>query len=326
MADSMKAVQAMSFGGPDVMQLNEIEKPEPGEGDLLVKIDGAGVNYADVYLRQGARGGDLPMTMGLEAVGTVAGMGAGVSGYSEGDRVVYRGGTSGCYAEFGTVPAKNACPVPDDVSDDIAQALHLQGMTAHYLAYDVHPLKAGESCLIHAGAGGVGHILIQLAKAKGATVYTTVGTVEKAELAAGYGADEVILYRDINFKDIVLERTGGKGVAAVYDSVGASTILDSIAYAGFRGVVAWFGDASGRPPEIDARILGAKCAYLTRVGLGPYVADRETLMRRCNDLFALLADGKLSVNVAPTRPLAEAAQAHTDLESRGTVGKLILNP
>lgn len=326
MTDSMKAVQAVAFGDPDVMELKDIARPEPGAGELLVKITGAGVNYADVYQRQGTRGGDLPMTMGLEAVGAVAGMGSGVSGFSEGDRVVYRGGTSGCYAEFGTVPADNVYVVPEGVSDDIALALQLQGMTAHYLAYDVHPLKAGESCLIHAGAGGVGHILIQLAKAKGATVYTTVGSVEKAELAASYGADEVILYRDINFKDLVLERTGGKGVAAVYDSVGASTIVDSIACAGFRGVVAWFGDASGPAPDINARLLSAKCAYLTRVGLGPYVADRETLLRRCDDLFGLLAEGKLSVNVAPTRPLAEAAQAHADLESRGTVGKLILKP
>ena len=326
MADTMKAVQLTEFGGPEVLQIAELPVPQPGDGELLVKIDGAGINFADVYMRQGARGGDLPMVLGMEAVGTVAAVGANVSGTGEGDQVVFRGNTTGSYAEFATVADKNTYKVPDGVSADVALALHLQGMTAHYLSHEVFTLGEGTSCLIHAGAGGVGHILIQIAKARGARVFATVGDAAKAEIAKGYGADEVILYDDVDFKDVVMDKTGGKGVDVVYDAVGKATIVNSIGCVHLQGVVAWYGDASGPPDPIDGRLLGPKCVYLTRVGLGPFVPNQAAVQRRCDDLFELVTAGKLNANVAPVRPLAEAAQAHADLQSRGTVGKLILRP
>ncbi|MFP6711875.1 MAG: quinone oxidoreductase [Rhodospirillales bacterium] len=323
---SMKAILISEFGGPEVCEYTDVPIPEIDDDHVLVKIDIAGINYLDIYTREGVRGGPLPFILGSEGAGTVTSIGKNVIDVAVGDIVVFRGSVTGAYAEYAVVPAWLTNTIPDGVSLEIATALHLQGMTAHYLANDVFPLNETHTCLIHAGAGGVGHQLIQLAKEKGARVLTTTGNTEKAEIAKGFGADETILYRETDFAEDVLDLTDGKGVDAVFDSVGQATIDGSITSTKLLGTVVLFGDASGVTPPIETRKLAANCIKLTRVALMPFVADHGAIVKRCDDLFRLHQEGKLTPMIAPIRPLAEAGAALTDLAGRNTHGKLLLKP
>ncbi len=322
----MKAVQVTAFGGPEVLAQVELPVPEPALGEVLVRLGAIGVNYSDIVTRQGLRGGQPPFVAGQEGAGHIVRLGEGVAGLAEGDMVSFTGARTGTYAEFTVVPARRIYQVPPGVSLEVAATLQIMGITVHYLTHDVFALGAGHDCLIHAGAGGVGHILIQTAKAKGAKVFTTVGSAQKAELARGHGADEVILYRQVNFKDRLLELTGGRGVDVVYDAIGKETVEDSIACVAFQGTLALFGDASGVAPPVDTRGLAVKAIYLTRVGMPSFIPDAETVARRCNAMLALIKAGKIELHIAPARPLAEAIGMHQDLEGRKTVGKNILVP
>ena len=253
-------------------------------------------------------------------------MGEGAGGLSEGDRVSFTGARTGSYAQYACVPVARAWQVPDGVSAEVAATLQIMGITVHYLTHDVYPLAAGERCLIHAGAGGVGHILIQLAKDRGAEVFTTVGSAEKAEIAKGYGADHVIEYAREDFAERVAELTGGSGVHVVFDAVGEATLEGSVACVGFQGTLVLFGDASGQAPPLDTRLLGRKAIYVTRVGMPSFIPDAASVARRCDHMLALVQAGRIRLNIQPPRPLAEAAAMHRDLEGRKTVGKHILLP
>ena len=326
-ANTMKAVRARAAGGPEVLEYVDVERPEPGEGEVLVKLDLIGVNYADIYRRQGSHHRETyPRILGQEGVGSVAALGVKATRMRKGDVVAFRGAKAGAYSEYAVVPESNLYKVPSALPAEAAVALQVQGLTAHYLANDVYRLKAGDSCLVHAGAGGVGHILIQLAKAKGARVLTTVGSAAKAERASRHGADEVILYRDENFAARVLELTDGKGVNVVYDGVGAATIPDSIAATAFLGMVATFGGSSGQAPPVDTTLLTPNCVCLTRVGLQRFIPDVDALIRRCDDLATMVESGKLRLDIAMPRPLSQAADVQRALESRSTTGKLIMQP
>ena len=326
MVETMKAIQVSEFGGPDVLELVEIPVPQPGDDQVLVKQVAAGINFADVYLREGRSGGTPPFILGREGAGIVLATGKNVRGLAEGDLVSYRGPGPGSFAEY-VVASKNlSFKVPDGIDPLQATAIQVQGMTAHYLTHDVFDMGPGHRCLVHAGAGGVGHILIQIAKAKGATVFTTVGSAEKADLARSYGADEVIMYREREFPEAVLAGTGGRGVDVVYDAVGKATIEGSIRAAAFQGTVALYGDASGQTPPVDTELLGANCTYLTRVGLPRFTRTAEAINRRCGYLVDLIRAGSLSLNIADPWPLEKAADAFRALEARATVGKQILLP
>ncbi len=243
-----------------------------------------------------------------------------------GDLVSFTGARTGTYVEFTVVNAEKIYKAPERVTPEVAATLQIMGITVHYLMHDVFALGPGHDCLIHAGAGGVGHIAVQTAKAKGATVFTTVGSPEKAELVMGYGADHVIQYREVNFKDRILELTDGRGVDVVYDAIGKETTQDSIACVAFQGTLALFGDTSGVAEPVDTRLLGKEAIYVTRVGMPSFIPDGEAVTRRCNDMLALITAGKLNLNIAPPRPLAQAMEMHRDLEGRKTVGKNILLP
>lgn len=325
--NTMKAVRARVAGGPEVLEYADVARPDPGHGEALVKLELIGVNYADIYRRQGSHHRETyPRILGQEGVGMVTALGANATRIKEGDVVAFRGAKAGAYCEYAVVPENQLYKVPDVLSAASAVALQVQGMTAHYLANDVYPLKPGDSCLVHAGAGGVGHILIQLAKARGARVLTTVGSPEKAERASRHGADEIILYRQENFAARVLELTDGKGVNVVYDGVGAATIADSIAATAFLGMVATFGGASGTAPPVDTTLLTPNCVCLTRAGLQRFIPDVDALTRRCDDLAGLVVSGKLRLDIATPRPLSQAADVHRALESRSTTGKLLMQP
>ena len=324
--DLMEAVQVAEFGGPEVCSLVNLPVPICGDEEILVKVLLAGINYLDIYTREGIRGGPLPFILGSEGAGEIVEIGSKVSNLSVGDHVVFRGSTTGSYAEYATVPAWVAYLIPEDISSDKAVTMHLQGMTAHYLANDVFPLKSNHTCLIHAGAGGVGHQLIQLAKVKGARVITTTGSLEKAKIAEEFGADEVILYQETDFSEKTLELTKGVGVDVVFDSVGKTTVDGSINCTKFLGTVVLFGDASGVVPPLETRKLVNNCVKLTRVGLYPFVADQAAIKNRCDELFDLHKAGELQLLVAPIRPLSEAAEVLENMENRKTTGKLLLKP
>lgn len=322
----MRAVVVTRNGGPEVLELRDVPEPEPGAGELLVDIDAAGVNYRDVYEREGGGpyGGDPPFSAGVEGAGTVATVGADAGGFSVGDSVAWSN-APGSYAERVVVPAKVAVPIPDGVSTEQAAAVLLQGMTAHYLAMSTYPVQAGDSVLVHAGAGGVGLLLIQIAKRRGGRVIATTSTDEKAQLALGAGADEAIGYD--GFAERVRELTGGEGVAAVYDGIGKDTFDDSLASLRPRGYMVLYGAASGRPDPLDpARLVAGGSLFLTRPSLQHYSAGREELLQRAGDVFGWVASGELSVRIGGRYPLVEARRAQEDLESRGTTGKLILLP
>jgi NADPH2:quinone reductase len=323
----MKAIAIDRNGGPDVLKLHDIPTPEPKAGEALVRLAASGVNFIDVYFRNGTyKAPQFPFVLGQEGAGVVEAVGAGVTAVAKGERVAYAG-TPGSYAEFAAVPAERLVPVPDSVSLRDAAALMLQGMTAHYLSNSTYPLRAGDVALVHAGAGGVGLLLTQLAVAKGATVITTVSTPEKAELSTRAGASHTIDYTTEDFAAIVRRLTDGKGAHVVYDSVGKTTWERSLDALRPRGYLALFGASSGPVPPIDPQILNTKGSlFLTRPSLHHHIATRDELTWRAGELFASVLDGALNLRVEHTYPLADAARAHTDLEARGTTGKLLLLP
>lgn len=323
----MKAITVERPGGPEVLHLAEVPKPEPQAGQVLVKIVASGVNYIDVYFRNGHyKAPHLPFTPGMEAAGIVESVGPGVTAFKPGDHVAYPSAL-GAYAEYAVVPDEKLAHVPAGVSLRDAATLMLQGMTAHYLVNSTFPLAPKATALVQAGAGGVGLLLTQLAKAKGATVITTVSTAEKARLSKEAGADHVIDYTKEDFAARTREFTGGKGVDVVYDSVGKTTFEKSLDSLRPRGMLVLFGASSGPVPAFDPQVLAAKGSlFLTRPTLVNYIATREDLEWRARDLFVLVLEGKLKLRAEHEYPLADAARAHSELEGRVTTGKLLLVP
>lgn len=322
----MRAIQVEQNGGPEVLQLRDIPEPVAAAGQALVRIEACGVNFIDVYFREGRYPAKLPFVPGQEAAGTVVSVGEGVSLVKPGDRVAWCG-VMGTYAEMAAVPADRLVKVPEGVSTEQAAAVMLQGMTAQYLVHSTYAVQRGDSVLVHAGAGGVGLLLIQMAKALGARVFTTVSTEEKAALARGAGADEVILYTQENFVPRVKELTEGCGLPVVYDSVGKTTFEGSLECLRPRGLCALFGGSSGAVPPFDLiRLSTLGSLYLTRPTLKDYIATREELEQRSNDVLQAVANGSLHVRMEHTYRLEDAAQAHRDLQGRKTTGKVILQP
>ncbi|QXV58176.1 quinone oxidoreductase [Amycolatopsis sp. TNS106] len=320
------AVQIRRTGGPEVLELSEVEVGEPGSGELLVDVAAAGVNYIDTYHREGIYPVDTPFILGMEGAGTVAAVGADVTGFAVGDRVAWQG-SLGSYAQRRVLPAAIAVKIPDGVTEETAAATMLQGVTAHALIASTYEVKAGDDVLIHAAAGGMGLLLVQLAKARGARVIGTVSTDEKAELAKQAGADDVIRYDQVDFAEAVRDLTRGKGVEVVYDGVGKSTVDGSLASLKIRGLLALYGAASGPVPPIDPQLLNRSgSVYLTRPTSAHYVLTREELEWRVNELFAAVQDGSLNIRIGGRYPLADARQAHEDLQGRRTTGKLLLIP
>ncbi len=322
----MKAIQITEMGGPEKLTLVDIERPEPGPGEVLVKIEAAGLNFIDTYQRAGLYPIDLPYILGMEGGGTVETVGADVTGFAPGDAVAYAM-SAGSYAEYNVVPARILIKVPEAVSIRQAAAVMLQGMTAHYLAHSTFTLQPGDRCLVHAGAGGVGRLLIQIARNAGATVYATVGTEEKAEIARECGADAVILYDEVNFQEEVMRLTEGEGVEVVYDAVAKATWERSLHSLKERGMLVLYGNASGLTPAIDPLLLSTNGAlFLTRPGLGSYVSTRGDLEWRASDVLGWVEDGSLKLRTEFDYPLAEAADAHRALEGRQTTGKVLIIP
>lgn len=322
----MKAVRVHKYGGPEVLTQEEIPVPEPKAGEARVKIEAAGVNFIDIYQRTGLYPLQTPFTLGMEGAGTVDAVGEGAGEVKPGDRVAYAM-TLGSYAEYAVVPAWKLAPVPANIDAQSGAALMLQGMTAHYLTHSTYPLKRGEMALVHAAAGGVGLLLIQIAKQRGATVIGTVSTEAKARLAKDAGADHLILYTQTDFADEIKKITAGRGVHVVYDSVGQSTFEKSLDCLRPRGYLVLFGQSSGPVPPFDAGKLAAKGSlFLTRPTLIHYTSDRAELLERAGDLFSWTASGKLKLRIDKTFALAEAAEAHRQLEGRKTAGKIILLP
>ncbi len=322
----MKAVRIHGYGGVEVLKYEEVEKPEPGEGQVRVKIEAVGVNFIDIYHRIGRYQGSLPLTLGQEGGGVVDAVGANVTDFKPGDRVVYAS-VQGSYAEYAIVPAWMLVPVPKEVDMQLATAVMLQGLTAHYLTHSTYPLQQGETALVHAAGGGAGGLLVQIAKLRGARVIGTVSTEEKAALAREAGADEVINYAQSDFEMEVKRITSNKGVDVVYDSVGKDTFEKGLNCLRKRGYMVLYGQSSGPAPQIDPQILNGKGSlFLTRPTLGHYTADRAELVGRTNDLFNWIAAGKLKVRVDKTYPLADAGEAHRYLEGRQSKGKILLLP
>lgn len=325
----MKAIEVTRHGGPEVLRLVEVDRPEPGTGEVLVAVEAAGVNFIDTYQRRGVYPREAPFVLGVEGTGTVTAIGPDVTGLRTGDRVAWSD-APGSYAEQVVVRAERAVPVPDGVPSDLATAALLQGLTAHYLTRSTHEVVPGESVLVHAAAGGTGRLVTQMATRFGGRVIATVSTEAKADLAREAGAAEVVLYRDLSSEELAAEvrqLTGGEGVAVVYDGVGAATFEASLAALRPRGLLALFGAASGQVPPFDlARLNGAGSLFVTRPTLAHHVATRQELLDRAADVFAWIEDGTISPRVGGRYPLADAAAAHTDLESRGTTGKLVLLP
>jgi NADPH2:quinone reductase len=323
----MKAARVHNYGGPEVLKYEDAPAPSAGKGEAIVKVAATGVNFVDIYYRSGLyKAPQLPFIPGQEAAGTVTSTGEGVTEVKIGDRVAYAM-TQGSYAEFAAVPAWKLVKLPDNIDFKLGAAIMLQGMTAHYLTHSAFPLKVGQSALVHAGAGGVGLLLIQIAKRLGAKVYTTVGNEEKGELARGAGADEVIIYSRQDFENEVKRLTGGRGVDVVYDSVGATTFEKSLNCLKPRGYLVYYGHSSGPVPAFDPSVLVAKGSlFLTRPSLMHYAATREEVLWRAGDLFKWAGSGELKVRVSHTFPLSEAQRAQEDLAGRRTTGKVLLIP
>ncbi|MCH7832253.1 MAG: quinone oxidoreductase [Proteobacteria bacterium] len=326
----MKAIQISEYGGSDTLAMADVAAPEPGEGEALVKIAYAGVNFIDVYMRGGVfrkletYPNKPPFTPGMEGAGTVEAVGPGVTEVAEGDTVGYCLEV-GSYAEYAIVPAWKLVKVPADVPLDVATALQLQGMTAHYLTHSLFPLAEGHTCLIHAGAGGMGQLAIQLAKMRGARVIVTVGSAEKVEIAKARGADHAILYRDVDFADAVLDITDGVGADVVYDSVGKDTIKGSLKCLKSRGVLSNNGNASGPIGALDPLDLAeAGSVFFTRPHLASYIATPEERNQRADDLHRLYREGRLTVTIDRELPLADAKAAHDAMEGRLSKGKFLL--
>jgi NADPH:quinone reductase len=322
----MKAIQIQETGGPEVLRLAELPIPQPGPGQVLLRVEATGVNFVEIYFRKGVYKAALPLTPGSEAAGTVEELGPGVTGFAAGDLVASTG-VLGSYAEYALVPAAQLVKVPAGLTPEQAAAAMLQGMTAHYLAYSTFPLKAGETALVHAGAGGVGLLLTQMAAKIGARVITTVSSPAKAELSREAGAAEVILYTEQDFEAEVKRLTNGKGVDVVYDSVGKTTFDKSLNCLRPRGLLALFGQASGVVPPFDLAQLNSKGSlFITRPTLWHYIATRAELEWRAGDVLNWAAKRELKLRTEHTYPLAEAAQAQIDMEGRKTTGKILLAP
>ena len=322
----MNAVRVHKYGGPEVLTLEEMPVPEPKAGEARVKIEAIGVNYIDVYQRTGLYPLQTPFTLGTEGAGIVDAVGPNVTEVKKGERVGYAM-IPGSYAEYAIVPAARLVPIPPNIDARSAAALMLQGMTAHYLTHSTYPLKKGETALLHAAAGGVGLLLIQIVKQLGATVIGTVSTEAKAGLARAAGIDEVIFYTRQDFEAEVKRLTGGRGVDVVYDSVGQTTFDKSLDCLRPRGYLVLFGQSSGPVPPFEPGKLAAKGSlFLTRPSLAHYTLDRAELLQRANDLFSWTASGKLKLRMEKTFRMAEAAEAHRQLEGRKTTGKVILLP
>jgi NADPH:quinone reductase len=322
----MKAIQVKQPGGPEAMELVELPVPQPKANEAVIKLSASGVNFIDVYFREGRYKAPLPIVLGQEGAGVVTAVGADVKSVKAGDRVAWSG-PLGSYAEYAALPADRLVPIPSGVTEQQAAAVLLQGMTAHYLSHDTYPLKRGETALVHAAAGGVGLLLVQMAHNIGARVIATVSTDEKARLAREAGADEIILYTQSDFEAETKRLTAGKGVDVVYDSVGKTTFEKGLNILRPRGLMALFGGSSGAVPALDPITLMQKGSiYLTRPTLLNYVATREDLIARSGAVFSMIATGKLKLRIEHTYPLAEAQRAHRDLEGRKTTGKLLLLP
>jgi NADPH2:quinone reductase len=322
----MKAIQVKQVGGPEVMEVADLPVPQPKANEAVVKLAASGVNYIDVYVREGRYKTPLPFVLGQEGAGVVTAVGADVRLFKAGDRVAWAG-FLGSYAEYAALPADRLVPVPRSVTDEQAAAAMLQGMTAHYLSHDTYPLKKGETALVHAAAGGVGLLLAQMAHHIGARVIATVSTDEKAKLARAAGADEVIHYTQADFEAETKRLTGGKGVDVVYDSVGKTTFEKGLNVLRPRGMMVLFGGSSGPVPPFDLIALSQKGSlYVTRPTLGHYIATREELVARSSAVLGMIVTGKLQLRIEYTYPLAEARRAHRDLEGRKTTGKLLLIP
>ena len=322
----MKAIQIHETGGPEVLSLADLPIPQPGPGQVLIRVEAVGVNFIEVYFRNGVYKAALPLTLGSEAAGTVEELGPGVTGFAAGDAVASVAAL-GSYAEYALVPAAALVKVPEGLTMQQAAAALLQGMTAHYLSHSTFPLKAGDTALVHAGAGGVGLLLTQMAARLGARVIATVSTAEKAELSRSAGASDVILYTEKDFAAEVKRLTGGKGVDVVYDSVGKTTFEGSLNCLRPRGLLALFGASSGPVPPFDLIPLSSKGSlFVTRPTLWHYVATRAELEQRSGDVLGWAAKGELKLRTEHVYPLSDAAQAQTDLEDRKTTGKILLEP
>jgi NADPH2:quinone reductase len=320
----MRAVRVHQSGGPEVLRYEEVPTPEPGAGEALVELEASGVNFIDIYKRAGLYKIPLPATLGEEGAGKVVAVGVDVTEVRVGDRVAWAS-VLGSYAEFALVPASRLVPVPSEISATQAAALMLQGMTAHYLACSTYALRPGDWCLVHAAAGGVGLLLVQIAKKRGARVIGTVGSDEKAELAREAGADDVIVYTRQDFVQETKRLTGGRGVDVVYDSVGRSTFLRGLDVIVPRGMMVLFGQSSGPVAPIDPQTLNQKGSlFLTRPTLHHYVASREDLLWRAREIFTSVATGELALRIGAEYPLGAAAEAHRALEGRRTTGKVLL--
>lgn len=324
----MHAIEVSETGGPEVLRYVDTPQPSPGPGEVLIEAEAIGVNYIDTYFRSGQYPRQLPFILGQETSGTVVDTGEGVEGFTAGDRVV-TATASGGYAEYATAPASFTASVPDGVPADVAASALLKGLTAHYLLKSVYPVQAGDTVLVHAGAGGVGLILTQWAHLLGARVITTVSTPEKARMSAKAGADEVLSYPDDadEFGERIRALTDGAGVAAVYDGVGATTFDASLASLAVRGTLALFGAASGPVPPFDPqRLNAAGSVFLTRPSLAHFVRTGQEFSWRAGELFSAIARGDITVEVGGRYPLADAARAHEDLQGRKTTGSIVLVP
>jgi len=321
----VRAIHVTEHGGPDVLELQDIPDPTPGPGELLVDVEAIGVNYRDVYEREGGgtHAAETPHGAGVEGAGTVAEVGEGVERFAPGDRVAWSN-APGSYAERVLVSDDAAVALPDGISSEVAAAVILQGTTAHYLAVSTYPIQPGDTVIVHAAAGGVGLLLTQIAKRRGGRVIATTSTDEKAELARGAGADETIGYE--GFGERARELTGGEGVHAVYDGIGATTFDESLGALRPRGYMVLYGAASGPPPPVEIAKLNAKSLFLTRPTLVHYGQTGEELRERAGEVLEWVAAGELDVRIGGRYALADAAKAQADLESRGTTGKLILTP
>jgi NADPH:quinone reductase len=320
----MRAVQISRNGGPEVIEVQDHPAPEARAGELLVDVTAIGVNFRDVYEREGSYGGPPPRILGVEGAGTVVALGPGAEGFEPGARIAWTA-APGSYAEQVVVNAERAVPIPEGVTDEVAAAALLQGMTAHYLSHSTYPVQPGETALVHAAAGGVGQLLTQLVKLRGGRVLATTSTDEKAALARDLGADEVLGYD--GFGPRVRELTRGAGADVVYDGIGVATFDESLASLRPRGFLVLYGAASGRVPPVDPLTLqDAGSLYLTRPSLQHYTATREELLERAGAVFGWIADGTLRVRIGATYPLEEARRAHEDLEGRRTTGSLVLLP
>ncbi len=322
----MKAIRISQYGGAEVLSFEDIDVADPGEGQVRITIEAAGVNFIDTYHRTGLYPLNLPLTLGLEGAGIVNAVGAGVSDLTEGDRVAWKS-VEGSYAEQVVAAAAEVVKIPSDVATKTAAAVMLQGLTSHYLVNSTYPIREGDTCLVHAAAGGVGLLLVQMAKMRGARVIGTTSTEEKAALARGAGADDIVLYTERDFEAEVLRLTDGQGVEVVYDSVAQATWEKSINCLKPRGYMVFFGNASGPVPPIDPLLLSQKGSiYLTRPTLNSYTQTREEYLQRTSEVMGWIQDGSLDVRIGEEHPLENTAEAHKRLAGRQTTGKVLLIP